>query len=150
MKLWCQHLFPHRAFKRHWIHCVRQVGLCLIERKTWRCVCLWRDHFLKFSKDARLFLLDPVCLALPFLIVIWMSFLIQVIIIGFDIWSSHSSVAEDRDLVRCDAVSGWVVPRFEDSMILQSIVNLLRSDTVSSQKTWLFSNNSLAECTTYQ
>jgi len=36
---------------------------------------------MKFSMDARPFLLDPVCLVSPLLIVIWMSFLIQVIII---------------------------------------------------------------------
>lgn len=81
VKLWCQHMHPERAFKRHWMLYATQPLVCPIQRKTKRCVSFWKHCFLQTSQGARRFLLDPVCLALPFLIVIWISFLIQVVVL---------------------------------------------------------------------
>jgi hypothetical protein len=78
-KTWCQPLHPERAFRRHWMFYATQVIVCPIQRKTNRCVSFWKHCFLQCFQGARRFLLDPVCLALPLLRVIWISFLIQVI-----------------------------------------------------------------------
>lgn len=81
MKMWCQHMYPDRAFKRQWMLYATQPVVCPIQKKTNRCVSFWKNCFLQSSQGARRFRLDPVCLALPFLIVIWISFLIQVIVL---------------------------------------------------------------------
>lgn len=84
MKVWCLHLPPHRELRRSCMLYARQLVLCQIQRKMSRCVAFWKHHFLKSSQGAKPFLLAHVCQALPFLIVIWMYFLIQVINSAFE------------------------------------------------------------------